>query len=100
MLRTNTCKVSDCDSCSFRPPDPIPENADTWELWHSAVTQWRASAFSLIGLDYNAVYLIAETVGIQITPSILKKLQFLEHKALEKSREEAKTSGKQSTNYN
>lgn len=100
MLRVKQCDGSECDSCSFRPPDLIPENEEAWELWQSAATQWRVSAFSLIGLDYNAVYQVAETFGIQITPSIIKKLQFLEHKTLEKSREEAKTSGQSSTDYN
>lgn len=36
------------------------------------------------GLDYTAVYHIAETLGIEMTPAILKKIQSIEYEELVK----------------
>ncbi len=39
----------------------------------------------IIGLDYPAVYMVAESLGIDISPAILYKLQMLEHKAVDRA---------------
>lgn len=39
----------------------------------------------MIGFDYNAVYAVANTLQIDVTPAVLYKLQMLEHKAVSKS---------------
>ena len=39
---------------------------------------------SKTGLDYNAVYRIAETLDIKMTPSVLRKIQAIEYEELVK----------------
>jgi hypothetical protein len=56
-------------------------------------TQWRVSAFSLVGLDYPAVFQTAELLGIELIPSLFFKIKLLENKTLERAREEVKRGG-------
>ena len=51
---------------------------EAWDLWQSVMTQWRASGFGLIGLDYPAVLLVAGLQGITLNDAVLQKLQVLE----------------------
>ena len=46
-------------------------------------TQWRASGFGLVGLDYNAVLKMAELAEIPLTVPTLHKIQALEGAVLE-----------------
>lgn len=62
----------------------MPENEDIWELWALSCTQWRATGFSVIGLDYNAVFKLAETYEIELTPAEFNKLRCLEARELER----------------
>jgi hypothetical protein len=68
----------------------MPGNLDVWDLWQSAATQWRASGFGLIGLDYQAVHLVAGLVGVTLTDAVLQKLQVLEGLTLMSQMETAK----------
>jgi hypothetical protein len=61
---------------------------DAWELWNAAGTQWRVSAFAVIGLDYPAVFQLAEIYGITIIPALHQKIQVLERCTLEQMRKE------------
>jgi hypothetical protein len=54
------------------------ENIDAWELWQSVATQWRASAFGLVGLDYQSVLLVAGLLGITLNDAVMAKVQELE----------------------
>jgi hypothetical protein len=89
-IQEQTGKKENCPNCEYNRPDLIPENQEAWELWIGVGTQWRAGAFSLVGLDYNALYLVADTLLIDMTPAMLYKIQFLEHQSLKKIREGAK----------
>ena len=43
-----------------------------------------------VGLDYNAVFKVAETLAIEITPGLIRKLQALECATLENDMKGAK----------
>jgi hypothetical protein len=64
-------------------PAIIPEASDAWDLWTMVQTQWRASGFGLIGLDYPAVRLVAEAMEIAWTGDLLSQIRAMESKTLE-----------------
>lgn len=45
-------------------------------------TQWRVG-MALVGLDYSAIFKVAELHGMEMTPTIFRGLQTLEFDALE-----------------
>lgn len=45
-------------------------------------TQWRTSAFAVIGLDYNAVLSVAAILGIEVDENMLRKIRALEFATL------------------
>ena len=47
----------------------------------------------MIGLDYVALYRVAETLGIEVTGVLLHKLKLLEIKVLEKAAPEGEKHG-------
>lgn len=65
----------------------MSEAADVWRLWCRCATQWRVG-MSLMGLDYNALFRVAEVYGIAVTPLVLEVIQALEADVL-KEQEEA-----------
>jgi len=60
----------------------MPENDDTWELWQSIATQWRAGGMGLVGLDYPAVALVAELLEIDFDSVMIKKIGAMEREVL------------------
>mgnify|MGYP003261930407 FL=1 len=57
----------------------MPENAEAWELLQSGATQLRIGGMGTpVGFDYNALALLAETFGIELTPGIWRKVQAVE----------------------
>lgn len=68
----------------------MPGNLEAWDLWQSVATQWRASGFGLIGLDYPAVRYVAGLLGITMDDAVLQKLQVLESSTLMSQMETAK----------
>ena len=46
-------------------------------------TQWRSSGFGMIGLDYNAVFRVADALGIEMSEGLLNKMQAMEFDCLE-----------------
>lgn len=71
----------------MREPPLLPVAADAWLLWCRCATQWRVG-MALVGLDYNALFKVAEVYGITVTPLILESIQALEADRL-KEQEEA-----------
>lgn len=65
----------------------MPEAAPAWRLWNRVATQWRVG-MDLVGLDYCAVFRVAEVYGEAMTPELLEGLQALEAEVL-KEREES-----------
>lgn len=55
------------------------ENADAWELLEAGATQLRMSGMGgPVGFDYNALALVAEAFGIELTPGMWRKVQAVE----------------------
>ncbi len=75
-----------CDDCPNKAPELMPENAEAWYLWQSICTQWVVSMAGLVGLNYQSIYLVADTLMIDVTPSVLAKIQALERKCIEKNK--------------
>ncbi|MBP2643726.1 MAG: Phage related hypothetical protein [Firmicutes bacterium] len=76
-------KVNSCKGCEFEKPDLDLSNYEVWDLWGKSTTQWRVvvgDRIYYIGLDYNALYLIAKTLDVEITPAVLNKIKHLENK--------------------
>lgn len=65
----------------------LPENIPVWNLWLLVQTQWRVGGIVLIGLDYAAVFRVAELHGLQMTPQVFEGLQCLEYDTLEEQRD-------------
>lgn len=94
-MQKQTNKELDCNTCSANAPSVIPENVDAWRLWQNVNTQWRASAFSIIGLDYSAMFQVAEVLYIDMTPDLFRKIRALEKYELERlGKKEADRNGK------
>jgi hypothetical protein len=69
-------------------PELLEENEDAWDLWSMSGTQWRTGGMGLVGLDYNAVWKVAETIEIEMSVTILRKLRALEHAMIERQRDD------------
>lgn len=91
-------KQLDCSICSGQAPSILPENFDAWRLWLNVSTQWRAGGFQIVGLDYPAVFKIAEILYIDVTPDLFLKLRELEKYELDRLRKEADRNGERSAN--
>jgi hypothetical protein len=71
----------------------LAENKEAWLIWTLVNTQWRVGAFTLVGLDYPAVFQIAELYGVEVTPGLFQKLKALELRELTRDRKEGKDGG-------
>ena len=81
-------KAIDCNTCEYRQPELDQANYDVWYLYQAVCTQWRTLAYvGRTGLDYNAVYAVADTLGIDITPAVLEKLRAIEMEELVRQKE-------------
>jgi len=69
----------------------MPDNADVWRLWARVRRQWRHNGFSAIGLDLPAVYMVAGTLGVEMTEQVLDLLLALEDETLLMDREQTAT---------
>lgn len=77
----------DCAACPSRCPDLLPENTPAWRLWTACQTQWRVGGAGPVGLDYPAVWLVAESMGIEMHAANLGRIRALEREALNHLRE-------------
>jgi hypothetical protein len=66
----------------------LEENEEALELWQAVSTQWRASGFGLVGLDYMALWKAAEVLEIEMTSPLFKKIQALERFELARARDD------------
>ena len=62
----------------------IAANADAWELWLSVNTQWRGGGMGIVGLDYPAVWAMAERLEIEMSNCVMGKIRALENAVLMK----------------
>ena len=72
----------DCKTCT---PEIEEENEDAWELWNAVSTQWRIGGMgALIGLDYTALFRVAEAMEIEMSALLLRKIKRLENWVIER----------------
>ncbi|WP_196595457.1 MULTISPECIES: DUF1799 domain-containing protein [Pectinatus] len=67
----------------------MPINYVTYNLWSRTQTQWQWSGGMvpvLAGLNYLAMFAIAEQLDIDVSPGMLLKIQALEAYTIEKIR--------------
>ena len=75
---------TECKDCQDHCPALMAENVAAWRLWGRVNTQWRVGVGGVYGLDYNAVAVVAEIYGLEITPGLFEKLRVLEDVVLAK----------------
>lgn len=66
-----------CSGCENRQPPFLPDVVPIWNLWCRVSTQWRVG-MDIVGLDYMAVWKVAELYGMTMTPDVLEGIQALE----------------------
>ena len=70
----------DCDQCQARCPELLDGNLDVWRLLQAGITQMRVSAMGgTIGFDYVALKLLADTIGIDVSPGLWTKVRAVEN---------------------
>lgn len=79
-----TGKTLNCAECEGRCPDLLPYNEEAWDLLIAGQTQMRTGGLGVIGFDYLAIRYVASVIGVDITPSILRKVQAVERHILKK----------------
>lgn len=57
----------------------MPGNADAFELLQFGSTQLRVGGMgSVVGFDYNALALVADSLGVELTQAIWRKVRAVE----------------------
>jgi hypothetical protein len=56
----------------------MPGSIEAWSLWLAVQTQWRATFGGLLGLDYPAMFQMAEFMGVEMSPGVFAKIKALE----------------------
>ena len=67
-----------CSECKSRCPDLMYANELIWQIWILVNTQWRVTFGAMIGLDYNALKVVTDTLDVTLTPGILQAIKALE----------------------
>ena len=88
--RCQACINKDCPQCVNACPELLPENDEALELWRASGSQWRAGGMGVIGLDYPAVFLVADKLDIDVDHVMLHKIQAMEQAALLNQRDKDK----------
>lgn len=68
-----------------------PEDMAAVRVFSAAITQWRMGPMLPVGLDYPAVFAIAQRLGLRCAAREVQALQVMEAAALEWFAERAKT---------
>ena len=76
----------DCEACPGRCPELSQDNEPAWSIWATIQTQWRFGMSGPVGLDYPAVWLVAESMGVEMHAANLGRIRALEREALEHMR--------------
>lgn len=90
-----TCDCrGECRHAIERLPDADLEAA--YGLFCACRTQLRTSFGGVVGLDYNAVWLVASTLGVTMDPWMLMAIQFLEDDLVSECAESVETAKEKS----
>ncbi|MBQ7418165.1 MAG: DUF1799 domain-containing protein [Acidaminococcaceae bacterium] len=69
----------------------MPENREVWQLWSYCNGQVRTAGLgSVVGIDYNAMFKVADLLGIDMIPAVLAKVQALEEVLRKKVNQDGK----------
>lgn len=60
------------------------ENETALRVWDEIQTQWRATGFGVVGMDWPAAFVIARVLHVPMTDRLFKKLRALERLELER----------------
>lgn len=63
--------------------DIWPEHEDAVVMFLKCQTQWRVASHGVIGLDYNAVFLMLKLYNVGNQEQVMEDLQVMESRALE-----------------
>ena len=66
------------------PPRLWAENEEALRLWGEIQTQWRATGFGVVGMDWPAAFAVARVLHVPVTERLFKKLRALERAELER----------------
>lgn len=66
------------------PPRLWAENEEALCLWGEIQTQWRATGFGVVGMDWPAAFAVARVLHVPVTERLFKKLRALERAELER----------------
>ena len=66
------------------PPRLWAENEEALRLWGEIQTQWRATGFGVVGMDWPAAFAVARVLHVPVTERLFKKLRALERVELER----------------
>ena len=68
-----------CATCEGRCPELMPENAEAFELLQAGGTQLRVGGMGgVIGFDYNALALLADALGTDLSRALWRKVRAVE----------------------
>jgi hypothetical protein len=65
-------------ACSNLPPEFGETEEEFLYVWRYANTQWRVSSMGPVGIDYQAVFKIAETFGVDVDETFIRRLKAIE----------------------
>lgn len=66
------------------------EHEPALRIFQRSMTQWRAAPGGLVGLDYVAVFRVAEVLAVRLDESVMDDLQTMEIHARDKINAKAK----------
>ena len=84
--------AAECMGCSGKSPAIPPHTEQVWAVWIAVSNQWRHAGMdgTAVALDYNALYKVADSYGLEMTAGNLRKLRALEGATLEHWRKKNK----------
>jgi hypothetical protein len=77
-----------CGPCDYKPPLKDAALSQFIFLWSHICTQWRAGGMGVVGLDYPAVKMVCDAIGIDFDMFLLRKIKIAESIELEKIRKQ------------
>lgn len=68
--------------CSNLPPERGQAEEEFLEVWAYANTQWRVGGMGAVGLDYPAIFRVAEMLDCEVDEIFLRRLKAIERAEL------------------
>lgn len=90
---------ADCEKCEMKCPDMWDENREAFDFWLTVRSQMRFMVQGIggmggmmirsypTGIDYSAIWLVAKTLNVDLSPALFNKLQKLTEFEIKRWRE-------------